>query len=99
MLKEDKDKRRGGSVLYIKFVKTHDRKIFRDVCPDCGRKSFFLAFFEDWYGWSTTCLCCGREWQNGEWMPLPFSRFARKNNIESAKARWRRGLDERPKLV
>jgi hypothetical protein len=35
-----------------------------------------LAFFTPWYGWDSTCIRCGRQWQDGEWSELPFA-----NNI------------------
>lgn len=81
--------------IHIKYVKTHDRVITRKICPDCGRYSYFLNFYEEWYGWDTTCLNCGRRWSDGWKMPLAFSKFARQKNIDAAKRRWRRGLDEK----
>ncbi|MCA9434128.1 MAG: hypothetical protein KC940_26645 [Candidatus Omnitrophica bacterium] len=59
-------------------------------CPDCGRVAMFLRFFTPWYGDSVTCLRCGRHWEDGEWIQLPFVRGARKRSIESAKRIWRR---------
>jgi len=37
----------------------------------------------------TTCIRCGRQWQDGEWMPLAFSRAARLESVERARAYWR----------
>lgn len=48
-----------------------------------------LQFFTPWYGLDSTCLRCGREWADGKWCDLDFSRFSRKNNIEIAKNKWR----------
>ena len=60
-------------------------------CPDCGRRTRMLGFgYGDWHGANVTCLRCGREWQDSEWIPLPFSRSARENNIQAAKERWRK---------
>lgn len=59
------------------------------TCPDCKKRTRILAFFTPWYGWHSTCLRCGREWGDGEWLALPFARGARQRNIEQAKRQWR----------
>lgn len=59
-------------------------------CTDCNRRTRYLSFFTPWYGWDSTCIRCGRNWMDGEWMPLPFMRGAREHNIQRAKAFWRR---------
>lgn len=64
-------------------------------CPDCGRRTRFVSFHYEWYGTDSTCLRCGRRWSDGEWMPLPFARFARRDSIEAAKAEWRRNREDR----
>jgi len=79
-------------VIHINFVKNHDRKILRKKCPDCKNNSFFLGFFQEWYGWDHTCLRCGRNWINSEWMALDFYRYARRDSIVSAKKRWKMGV-------
>ena len=66
------------------------KAITRGMCPDCKRRSAFIGFFQDWYGWRSTCMKCGREWDDGEWLPLDFARGVRRHNIERAKARYRR---------
>lgn len=58
-------------------------------CPDCKKRSRFLGFFTPWYGWDTTCLRCGRRWQDGEWTPLDFMRGVRQRNIDATKRHWR----------
>ena len=65
------------------------KTIHAGTCPDCKKRSRFLSFFTPWYGAQSTCLQCGREWSDGEWMPLPFCKKARKNNIATAKSQWR----------
>lgn len=70
------------------------KRIEAGDCPDCERRkrrprSRFLAFFTPWYGWRSTCLRCGREWADGEWMPLEFCRGVREINIQAAKKLWR----------
>lgn len=63
------------------------RSLFRSRCKDCGRKSWFAAVYDG--GWITTCLRCGRNWRDGEWMPLDFVRQSRQKSIAVAKRRWR----------
>lgn len=58
-------------------------------CPDCKGKTLLLSFFQEWYGWHSTCIKCGRQFEDGEWIPLEFARGVRKANVASAKARWR----------
>lgn len=66
-----------------------DRAIHVGHCPDCNRRSRFIGFFQDWFGWRSTCLRCGRSWDGGEWLQLDFVRGSRRKSIESAKRRWR----------
>jgi ribosomal protein L37AE/L43A len=61
----------------------------RSMCPDCKKRTTKIGFFQEWYGWTVTCLGCGRKWQDGEWMPLGFYRTARQDNIDRAKKRWK----------
>lgn len=63
-------------------------------CPDCGKRTRFICFHYPYYGTDSTCLRCGRHWSDGEWMPLPFERAARRNSIERAKRAWRRHREE-----
>lgn len=75
--------------VHVHAPPTVDRAITATVCPDCKKHTRMLQFFQEWYGWHSTCLRCGREWDDGEWMPLDFRRGVRQDNISSAKARWR----------
>jgi hypothetical protein len=59
-------------------------------CPDCKKRTRFIGFFTPWYGWRTTCMRCGREWNDGEWGALDFVRGIRRRNIAHAKNTWRR---------
>lgn len=77
-------------MIHIHAPQPTEKNIFSGVCHDCKRRSWFVGFFTPWYGWDVTCLRCGREWQDGEWMPLPFARGARQKNITSAKRRYRK---------
>lgn len=58
-------------------------------CPDYGKRTRFINFHYEWYGTDSTCLRCGRTWSDGERMPLPFERGARRKSIERAKRLWR----------
>lgn len=49
-----------------------------------------ISFHYMWYGWDSTCIRCGRQWMDGEWMELDFYRYARRDNINTAKSHWRR---------
>lgn len=77
-------------IIHICVPKPVSRKISRRNCPDCGKRAVFVSVYYEWYGSSSTCLNCGRAWQDGEWMPLAFYRYARRDNIKSAKAEYRR---------
>lgn len=67
--------------------------IYRDVCPDCGKRSAFVYRSFEWFGPDQTCLRCGRSWSDGEWMPLDFERGARQKSIERAKTAYRRARE------
>lgn len=77
--------------VHIYAPKPTHRFILAKVCPDCGKRTRMLGWAYEWYGANLTCLRCGRHWDSGEWMPLPFIRGARQKSIAEAKARWRRG--------
>lgn len=75
--------------VHIHAPQPTEKSIRAGHCRDCQRRSWFIGFFTPWYGWDTTCLRCGRHWQDGEWMPLDFVRQARQKSIDSAKRRFR----------
>ena len=79
---------------HIKFVKTHKKTLTKDYCADCKKKSYFVNFYEEWYGWSGTCLRCGRSYDDGYLVPFEFYRYARRDSIQSAKKRWRLHNDQ-----
>lgn len=79
------------SYVHIYAPPTLRKKAFVcDACPDCGAKTLMLSFFQEWYGWHSTCIKCGRQWEDGEWLALPFMRGARAKSVAEAKTRWRR---------
>lgn len=75
--------------VHIHAPKATAKRLVKSVCPDCGKQTRFVEFFTPWYGWDTTCLRCGRQWKDGEWMRLEFYRFARQDNIKMARGYWR----------
>jgi len=76
--------------VHIHAPQPYQRNIKAGRCPDCKKRTRFLAFFTEWYGSDATCIRCGRHWADGEWIALDFHRWARQENIDAAKARWRR---------
>ena len=66
------------------------KRLHAETCPDCKKRTRMAEFFTPWYGWDSTCLRCGRNWKDGEWMALPFMRGSRKHNVDRAKAHWRK---------
>ena len=79
-----------STLVHIHAPAPIQRFITCQRCPDCKKLSRFLSWLYEWYGADSTCLRCGREWNDREWMPLPFCRGARSKNIEAAKLKWRR---------
>lgn len=59
------------------------------TCPDCKKRTRILSFFTPWIGQIGTYLRCGREFGDGEWLPLDFARGVRQRNIAHAKRVWR----------
>lgn len=78
------------SHIHLHAPETSLRRIVTTCCPDCGRRTRLIGTFQDWYGWSDTCLRCGRSWADGEWLALPFMRGAREYSLAQARAAWRR---------
>jgi len=80
--------------IHISWTQTHDRNASIKFCPDCKKRSVFVSFFQEWYGWDTTCLRCGRNWIDGEWQDLDFYRYARRDSKQAARSRWKRGIQK-----
>lgn len=81
------------TTLYICAPQATAKTVHAGECGDCGKRSRFLSFFTPWYGYDSTCISCGRNWCDGEWMPLSFVRQSRQKSIKRAKDRWRRMPD------
>lgn len=54
-------------------------------CIDCKRKRYFWCIYQEWYGWSGTCLTCGAQFDDREWLPKPFEPRWRKKNVKRAR--------------
>ena len=76
--------------VHIYAPKATAKRLVCGKCPDCKKQTRFLEFFTPWHGWQSTCMRCGREWQDGAWISFPFYRYARKNSKDAAKAYWRK---------
>lgn len=76
-------------ILHIHAPQPQMKSLTRASCGDCKQESLFVGFHTPWYGWDETCVRCGRHWQDGEWLPLDFYRYARRDSISRARKRWR----------
>ena len=65
------------------------RMKWRRTCPSCTFRTTHVGFFAEWYGWHVTCLNCGEEWQDGEWVERPFAPHWRQDNIAAARKQWK----------
>lgn len=78
------------ATIHIKFTNYSIVKIRVAYCPTCKARKRAVAAFEDWYGWTETCLGCGDCWTDGEMHERPFARGWRKQSVDSAKRLWER---------
>lgn len=54
-------------------------------CPSCERaEAQFYGWFQEWYGWHLTCLECGEQFADGEWLERPWCAGWREHNILKA---------------
>ena len=79
--------------IHINRPRFNAKRIVRFKCPDCKKNSRAIEFFQHYRGWDSTCINCGRQWCDGEWMALDFYRGVRKENINAAKRLWRKLKD------
>jgi hypothetical protein len=75
--------------VHINYTRYSDVDLSKHYCPTCDKQTFFTAFFQDYYGWDSTCLKCGEHWCDGEMSERPFARGWRKDSIKRAKAAYR----------
>ena len=74
--------------IHIHAPQPVTKRKFRRHCPTCQKRTTFIAFGYEWYGWLVTCLSCGDQWSDGERCERPFARGWRAKSIERAKKRW-----------
>ena len=60
--------------IHISTSRFNAKRIVRFNCPDCKKNSRAIEFFQHYRGWDSTCINCGRQWCDGEWLPLDFYR-------------------------
>ena len=78
------------TTVHINAPNAIDRDIITAICPDCLKRTKMICTYYAWYGGSATCIRCGRNWEDGEWIPFEFYRYARRDSIAAAKRRYRR---------
>lgn len=79
-----------GAVLHISWSRKDQEKAAVMHCPTCKRRRRFYCWFQEWYGWHSTCCACGDCWQDGERGERPFERGWRKEAAGKAAANWNR---------
>ena len=77
------------TLVHVYAPQPDTKAIHATVCPDCGKRTRMISFHVPWHGWDSTCIKCGRNWQDGEWMALDFVRGSRQKSIANAKRRFR----------
>ena len=71
--------------LHVSFSRKDAERVSIGYCPTCDRRRRFYSWFQDWYGWHSTCTGCGEQWVDGEMCERPFMPRWRKENIQEAK--------------
>lgn len=75
--------------IHINLSKPSEISIHRFNCLDCKKHAYAISFFQDFYGPQTTCLFCGREYIEGQKVPLDFLKGVRLKNKQAAKKHFR----------
>jgi hypothetical protein len=83
----------GERCVHIYRPATTGKSLTSGKCIDCKADTIFVGFHQEWHGWTETCVRCGRRFADGEWLPLDFSREARRANIKSVLEQWGRATD------
>lgn len=76
-----------GGDIHVCFAHYSEEKVEKINCPNCKSDQDFLCQFEEWYGWTITCLNCGDRWQDGELCLRPFQRNWREERKINARDR------------
>lgn len=72
-------------IIHICYARKDKEKANVSYCPTCKKRRRFYSWFQEWYGWTSTCTGCGEKWSDGEMHDRPFSPGWRKENIAYAK--------------
>jgi len=73
------------SDIHICYSRKDIEDVFVQKCPSCERENAqFYAWAQEWYGWHLTCLECGEQFADGEWLERPWSPGWREKNILKA---------------
>jgi len=67
-----------------------ERMVRWSTCPDCCKRSPFAVLLYEWHGADSTCMRCGRNFQDGQWCRLDLVRDARRKSKDAARAAWKR---------
>ena len=71
--------------VHVCFSRKDDERVGFRRCPSCKRpKAQFYSWFQEWYGWHTTCCECGERFADGEWLDRPWLPGWREKNILKA---------------
>lgn len=81
-------------MIHINVTRYDRVSILRFDCIHCEKSRFFVVASQEWYGRIGTCLKCGEQFGDDEWLARPFARGWRKENIANAKKvfRQRKGI-------
>lgn len=74
--------------MHICRPKISDVRRRKALCPTCGGIRVMIEWFEEWYGWNSTCIRCGEQWQDAEPVERPFAPRWRQKNIRAALDLW-----------
>ena len=74
--------------LHISWSRVDAERRGVRFCPTCKRRRRMYGWYQDWYGWTVTCLGCGDRWCEGEMAERPFKPRWRPERIAEAKAGW-----------
>lgn len=74
--------------MHINYSHMDDVSRMVRMCPNEKRRRRMFGWFQNWYGWNITCLGCGEQWADGEWLERPFKPRWRQENIDHAKKLW-----------
>ncbi len=76
--------------IHIHSPSPTERSINWATCVDCKKRSAFAVIWFEWYGPSSTCMRCGRDYDE-EWTSIraPLERGWRQKNKDMMRSRWK----------